>query len=185
MTRAAARRAQGLGLQFARQLADAGARCLVLTSRAPRLSAEALAALARPGAAAFVVAADAGNEAHTARVAAWAREALPAVAHYAHAAGVSGHAPLADMTAAQLGAVLGPKVRRAGIRRGGAGARQQQCWDVRLAAQSVELMMHGAVPGVHAMRRRCSYTAVVVIAFTWRALVPVPISSWLVANSAC
>jgi len=123
LTRAAACRAQGLGLQYARHLADAGARCLVLTSRAPRLSAEELAALARPGAAAFVVAADAGDAAHTARVAAWAREALPAVAHYAHAAGVSGHAPLVDMTAAQLGAVLGPKVSRAGMQRGRAGAR--------------------------------------------------------------
>ena len=33
------------------------------------------------------------------------------MAHYAHAAGVSGHAPLAEMTGAQLDTVLAPKAR--------------------------------------------------------------------------
>ena len=102
---------QGLGLEYARRLVAAGCRCLVLTSRAPRLPRETLAAFAVLGVAVFVVRADTGDARDTVRVAAWAREALPAVRHYAHAAGVSGHAPLADMTDAQLTSVLAPKVR--------------------------------------------------------------------------
>ena len=102
---------QGLGLEYARQLASAGARCLVLTSRDPHVPAETLAGFASLGVAVFVVRADAGDAAAAARVFAWARERLPAVEHYAHAAGVSGHAPLADMTSAQLDAVLAPKAR--------------------------------------------------------------------------
>ena len=73
---------------------------------------ETLAGFARLGVAVFVVRADAGDAAAAARVFAWARERLPAVAHYAHAAGVSGHAPLAEMTSAQLDTVLAPKARQ-------------------------------------------------------------------------
>ena len=187
LTRAAACRAQGLGLQYARHLADAGARCLVLTSRAPRLSAEELAALARPGAAAFVVAADAGDAAHTARVAAWAREALPAVAHYAHAAGVSGHAPLVDMTAAQLGAVLGPKVSRAGMQRGRAGARWRSAGTHGPPLKVWKRGRAARCQGWHAVCMRCVNTLAGVTrhaadAFTRRTLVPT--MSELVANSA-
>ncbi len=98
-------------MEYARQLAAAGARCLVLTSREARVPAETLAGFAGLGVAVFVVRADAGDASAAAQVFAWARERLPGVAHYAHAAGVSGHAPLAEMTSAQLDTVLAPKAR--------------------------------------------------------------------------
>lgn len=75
------------------------------------MPAETLAGFAGLGVAVFVVRADAGDAAAAAQVFAWARERLPGVAHYAHAAGVSGHAPLAEMTSAQLDTVLAPKAR--------------------------------------------------------------------------
>lgn len=81
---------QGLGLEYAQQLAAAGCRCLVLTGRAPQLSKETLIAFAARGVAVFTVAADAGDAAAWAAVLSWAHERLPAVQHFAHAAGVTG-----------------------------------------------------------------------------------------------
>lgn len=81
---------QGLGLEYAKQLAAAGCRCLVLTGRAPQLSKETLIAFAARGVAVFTVAADAGDAAAWATVLSWAHERLPAVQHFAHAAGVTG-----------------------------------------------------------------------------------------------
>jgi alpha/beta superfamily hydrolase len=73
---------------LAGQLLAGGARCAVLLSRTARLAAPDLAALAASGAPVFVARADAGDAAVMARVLAWARERLPAVGTYAHAAGV-------------------------------------------------------------------------------------------------
>lgn len=46
---------RGLGLAYAQQLVQQGARCLVLLSRQPELSKDELAALASSGAAVYVV----------------------------------------------------------------------------------------------------------------------------------
>ena len=81
--------AQGLGLEYAKQLAGAGCRSLVVTSRHPCLPREVLEAFASQGVALWAVQADAGDAARTAEVLAWAREQVPAVQHYAHAAGVT------------------------------------------------------------------------------------------------
>jgi len=59
----------------------------VLLSRGAHLSTPELAALAGSGAAAFVVRADAADAVAMAKVLAWARERLPAVSTFAHAAG--------------------------------------------------------------------------------------------------
>ena len=101
---------QGLGLEYARALVAAGCRCLVLTSRYGALPPETLRELAEAGVAAFAVAADAGDASAASAVLGWARERLPAAQHHAHAAGVSGLAPLGDMSDAQLWGVLAPKV---------------------------------------------------------------------------
>ena len=64
-----------------------GMRCAVLLSRGGRLETHELTALAANGASVFIVKADAGDATAIARVLAWARERLPAVSTYAHAAG--------------------------------------------------------------------------------------------------
>ena len=69
------------------QMLTGGGRCAVLLSRSGMLKKHELAALAAAGAVLFVVRADAGDAAAMARVMAWARERLPAVSTYAHAAG--------------------------------------------------------------------------------------------------
>jgi len=58
--------------------------------QAPQLSKETLIAFAARGVAVFTVAADAGDAAAWAAVLSWAHERLPAVQHFAHAAGVTG-----------------------------------------------------------------------------------------------
>jgi hypothetical protein len=62
---------QGLGLEYAKSLAKAGCRCLVLTGRSPALPLETLANFAAAGVTVFTV-------------------RLPAVQHFAHAAGITG-----------------------------------------------------------------------------------------------
>ena len=64
-----------------------GRRCAILLSRGGMLNKHELAALAATGASLFVVRADAGDAAAMAHVFAWARERLPAMGTYAHAAG--------------------------------------------------------------------------------------------------
>ena len=76
-----------------------GAKCLVLTGRAPRLTKEQLIALAtKSDAAVFVVAADAGSRPAMRRLIGWVHESLPAVQQYVHAAGTLGYDALADVT---------------------------------------------------------------------------------------
>lgn len=81
---------QGLGLEYARSLAAAGCRCLLLTGRSPVLPLEALAGFAAAGVAVFTMAADAGDPATWASLLRWAHERLPALQLFAHAAGVTG-----------------------------------------------------------------------------------------------
>ena len=81
---------QGLGLEYARSLVEAGCRCLVLTGRSPTLTLETLADFAAAGVAVFTVAADAGDPAAWQSLLRWAHERLPAVQHFAHAAGITG-----------------------------------------------------------------------------------------------
>jgi NAD(P)-dependent dehydrogenase (short-subunit alcohol dehydrogenase family) len=109
-TRSGIKLEQGLGLEYAQQLVAAGCRCLVLTSRAGTLPASVLREFAAAGVAAFAVAADFSDAASAAAVLEWAREHLPAVEHYAHAAGVSGFALLGDLSDGQLWEVARPKV---------------------------------------------------------------------------
>lgn len=90
---------RGLGLQFAGQAAAAGQGTLVLMSRKPSVGRKQLAALARQGAAVFVVRCDAGSPGATAAVQRWAAERLPAVQTYAHAAGALGYDLIPDVTA--------------------------------------------------------------------------------------
>ena len=52
---------QGLGLEYARRLATAGCKTLVLTGRTPALSAADLAGFANQGTTVYTVAADAGT----------------------------------------------------------------------------------------------------------------------------
>ena len=81
---------QGLGLEYARRLAAAGCRALVLASRSAALPRETLEEFASQGVAVFVVRADSGDKAAMMTVLEWARQHLPAITHGAHAAGVTG-----------------------------------------------------------------------------------------------
>ena len=81
---------QGLGLQYARQLVEAGCRTLIVASRSAVLPCETLAEFATQGVAVFVVHVDSGDVSATAAVLSWARQHLPAITHHAHAAGVTG-----------------------------------------------------------------------------------------------
>ena len=101
---------KGLGLQYARDAAAAGQRCLVLSSRKPALAKADLAAVAACGAAVFVVRCSTTDAPRCVEVAAWARERLPRVATYAHAAGAPGHDLLADVTPDMWHRVIRPKV---------------------------------------------------------------------------
>ena len=101
---------QGLGLQYAKQLAAAGARTLVLTSRNPQLPLDTLSQLASQGVTVFTVQADAAQPGSMADVIAWVHEHLPHVGHVAHAAGVSAHHMLPDMEDEHLWNIAKPKV---------------------------------------------------------------------------
>ncbi len=81
---------QGLGLQYARQLASAGCRTLILASRTATLPREALEEFAVQGVAVYVVHVDSGDAAAMKAVLTWAQQHLPAITHHAHAAGVTG-----------------------------------------------------------------------------------------------
>ena len=107
---------QGLGLEYARQLAKAGAQALVLTSRQPQLPQDVLEELAAHGVAVFTVAADAGQAGDAAAVLRWVHEHLPACSQLVHAAGVSGFALLPDMQPDELWTVGKPKVCIAALR---------------------------------------------------------------------
>lgn len=101
---------KGLGLQYARDAAAAGQRCLVLSSRNPALPHAELAALAASGAAVFVVRCSTADAGRCAQVAAWTREQLPRVSTCAHAAGAPGHDMLADINPHVWHRVVRPKV---------------------------------------------------------------------------
>lgn len=101
---------QGIGLAYSQAVSRVGCSCQVLTSRSGHLPLDELLILAEQGTTAFVVRADAGNEEASGAVLAWARESLPPVKHYAHAAGISGFDFLADMPDAKLWDICKPKV---------------------------------------------------------------------------
>lgn len=81
---------QGLGLQYARQLVQAGCRTLIVASRSAALLRETLEDFAMQGVAIFVVHADSGDASSITAVVGWARRYLPSITHHAHAAGVTG-----------------------------------------------------------------------------------------------
>ncbi len=89
----------------------AGCRCLVLTSRSGTLLLEVLQEFASAGVTVFTVSADSGDAEESAAALRWAHEHLPAVQHYAHAAGVSGFAMLDSLNEADFWDVAKPKVR--------------------------------------------------------------------------
>ena len=92
-----------------------GCRLLVVTSRSGSLPPDALAELAVAGCTVLAVKADSADAASMQRVLDWAREELPHIQHFAHAAGVSGFAMLQDMSAAEFSAVAAVKVWQSAI----------------------------------------------------------------------
>jgi hypothetical protein len=91
----------------------------VVTSRSGSLPASALAELAAAGCTVLAVKADSADAATMQRVLDWAREELPHIQHFAHAAGVSGFAMLQDMSSAEFSAVADVKVRHSATGFGG------------------------------------------------------------------
>ena len=102
----------GLGLEMAKHAAAGGQKALVLMSRTAAMTPAQLAELARQGTAVFVVACDAGNVSAAAAVRRWARERLPAVQTYVHAAGALGHDLITDVTPQAFLEVTRAKVHR-------------------------------------------------------------------------
>lgn len=101
---------QGLGLEYCRSLVQRGCRLLVVASRSGTLPAKDLAELAASGCTVLSVKADSADAAAMTRVLAWAREELPDLEHFAHAAGVTGTALLQDMSLLDFHAVADVKV---------------------------------------------------------------------------
>ena len=82
----------------------------MLTSRSGTLPLEVLQEFAWAGVTVFTVSADSGDAEESAAALRWAHEHLPAVQHYAHAAGVSGFAMLDNMNEADFWDVAKAKV---------------------------------------------------------------------------
>lgn len=74
-----------------------GCRLLVVASRSGALPPEALSELAGAGCVVLAVAADSSNASKLRGVLDWAREELPHIQHFAHAAGITGITLLHDM----------------------------------------------------------------------------------------
>lgn len=106
---------QGLGLEHGEQCASQGCNLLVLTSRSGSVSKDVLSRLADTGSTIFALRADSTSAESTAEVIEWTRSALPCIDHYAHAAGASGFAMLADMSVAEFRRVTSTKVRNVAV----------------------------------------------------------------------
>lgn len=105
---------KGLGLECARQLAGSAVGALVLTSRSGLLTKEQLieisgSASSSASTAIFVAYRDASRPIHSAQLAAWLHEQLPAVQTYVHAAGVLGFDLLPDLSSQEFASLLAPK----------------------------------------------------------------------------
>ena len=85
----------------------------MVASRSGALPPAALRQLAAAGCAVLAVKADSSDAAALRRVVEWAREELPPIDHFAHAAGVSGETHLQDLSLQDFLAVADVKVRRA------------------------------------------------------------------------
>jgi NAD(P)-dependent dehydrogenase (short-subunit alcohol dehydrogenase family) len=112
---------QGLGLEHGQQCVDRGCHLLVLTSRSGSVHKDVLSRLARTGGTVFALKADSSFTHLIAQVVEWTRGALPCIDHYAHAAGASGFAMLADMDRAEFHRVAATKVS-------GVAAQQSTLW---------------------------------------------------------
>ncbi len=106
---------KGLGLNVARDAASRGAGCLVLASRNPSLSRDALEELASTGVHCFTVQLDAANPEVAAKLAAWVHDRLPPVQTFAHAAGVLGQANIREMSPEAFEQVVAPKMASMGM----------------------------------------------------------------------
>ena len=106
---------KGLGFDFSRNAATRGAGCLVLASRNPCLSRDALEELARTGVPCFTVQCDAADPEAAAKLAAWVHDRLPAVQTFAHAAGVLGYDLIQDMSPEAFKRVVAPKTASVGM----------------------------------------------------------------------
>lgn len=105
-------RLQGLGLEYCRDLAcRRGCQLLVTASRGGALPMHTFAELAAAGCAVLAAATNLGSAAAFQHVITWAREHLPPLEHFAHAAGVNDFGALQDMDVARLSAVTDVKVR--------------------------------------------------------------------------
>lgn len=107
-----------------------GCRLLVVASRSGGLPADALAELAAAGCTMLAVQADSSDAAAVQRVLDWAREELPHIQHFAHAAGVSGFALLQDVGLQEFLSVTDVKVRAITA----TGCTHQPCPAARLTA---------------------------------------------------
>lgn len=101
---------QGLGLEYARQAVNHGARNLVVISREPTLPLDTLREFAEQGVALWVVRCNASSPTAMRQLWCWVHEHLPAVQHFGHAAGRSGFDMLQDMPASELSDITLAKV---------------------------------------------------------------------------
>ena len=102
---------QGLGMEYARRVAQGGCKVLVLTSRSGTLNPTELLTFASLGVSAFSIQCQSADASSSARVLEWVHETLACVQHYVHAAGVSSFALMQDMSNVNFNDICGPKVR--------------------------------------------------------------------------
>ncbi len=101
---------QGLGLEYAHQLRNAGSRCIVISSRAGILPSTTLREFGQAGIVVFVIKTNSGNPNSVSAMMAWIHEHLPYPEHYVHAAGKSSFTMLEDLHDSGLWDVAQPKV---------------------------------------------------------------------------
>lgn len=101
---------KGLGLQYAKYLAQAGCKRLVLTSRGGELNEAEAEQLRKLGTEVVVKACDAGDTASCAAFATWLHETMPAVQLFVHAAGLIRFDLVPDLTKDAFESEVMPKV---------------------------------------------------------------------------
>jgi hypothetical protein len=101
---------QGLGYVYGTHLLCHRCGVVVLMSRSGSLPLKELLQLARLGRTAIALQADSSCRVATGHVLMWARECLPYISHFAHAAGLSTFTTLQDMYAADFGNIFDIKV---------------------------------------------------------------------------
>ena len=101
---------QGLGLEYARQLAQAGCGHLLLTGRMPIVSRAVLVWFAAHDVTMWTARVDAGQSLTSESVLRWLHERLPPLGQYVHAAGISRADALPVINSTTMWHVMAPKV---------------------------------------------------------------------------